>query len=112
MVREGLLKENIDGEAILWAKDQLLKRPEEKKILLVMSDGAPVDDSTLSVNDPRYLEDHLLEAIADVKGNEAISLIGLGLGYDLTRYYGDQGLISDFPRLGLDAVRSVIQALR
>ncbi len=87
MLREGLLKENIDGEALEWAKNRLLARPENRRILVVISDGAPVDDSTQSVNSPNYLEAHLREVIEKIENNSPIQLIAIGIGHDVTRYY-------------------------
>jgi cobaltochelatase CobT len=87
MMREGLLKENIDGEALIWAHNRLLARPEQRRIMMVISDGAPVDDSTLSVNSGNYLERHLRQVIADIEGRSPIELIAIGIGHDVTRYY-------------------------
>ena len=87
MLREGLLKENIDGEALLWAYRRLLVRPEHRRILMVISDGAPVDDSTLSVNPGNYLEKHLREVIRDIESRDQVELIAIGIGHDVTRYY-------------------------
>jgi len=87
MMREGLLKENIDGEALLWAHERLMVRPEQRRILMMISDGAPVDDSTLSVNPGNYLERHLRQVIADVETNSPIELLAIGIGHDVTRYY-------------------------
>ena len=87
MMREGLLKENIDGEALMWAHNRLLGRPEQRKILMVISDGAPVDDSTLSVNPGNYLERHLRAVIDEIENRSPIELIAIGIGHDVTRYY-------------------------
>ena len=87
MMREGLLKENIDGEALQWAYSRLVGRPEQRKILMVISDGAPVDDSTLSVNSGHYLENHLRKVIADIEGAHRVELVAIGIGHDVTRYY-------------------------
>jgi len=87
MMREGLLKENIDGEALQWAYSRLAGRPEQRKILMVISDGAPVDDSTLSVNSGHYLENHLRKVIAEIEGNHRVELVAIGIGHDVTRYY-------------------------
>ena len=87
MMREGLLKENIDGEALLWAHNRLIARPEKRRILMVISDGAPVDDSTLSVNSGHYLERHLRNVIGDIEGRSPVELIAIGIGHDVTRYY-------------------------
>lgn len=87
MMREGLLKENIDGEALLWAHQRLMNRPEQRKILMMISDGAPVDDSTLSVNPGNYLERHLRHVIEDIETYSPIELLAIGIGHDVTRYY-------------------------
>ncbi|MBO6756763.1 MAG: cobaltochelatase subunit CobT [Roseibium sp.] len=87
MMREGLLKENIDGEALLWAHDRLLGRPEQRRILMMISDGAPVDDCTLSVNPGNYLERHLRHVIEDIETRSPVELIAIGIGHDVTRYY-------------------------
>jgi cobaltochelatase CobT len=100
MLREGILKENIDGEALLWAHDRLLARPEQRRILMVISDGAPVDDSTLSVNPGNYLERHLREAIAWVERRSPVELIAIGIGHDVTRYYQRAVTIIDAEQLG------------
>ncbi len=87
MMREGLLKENIDGEALLWAHNRLIARPEHRKILMMISDGAPVDDSTLSVNPGNYLEKHLRAVIEEIEGRSPVELLAIGIGHDVTRYY-------------------------
>ena len=87
MMREGLLKENIDGEALDWAHRRLLGRPEQRKILMVISDGAPVDDATLSVNSGNYLERHLRYMIEEIEQRSPVELIAIGIGHDVTRYY-------------------------
>lgn len=87
MMREGLLKENIDGEALLWAHNRLIGRPEQRKILMVISDGAPVDDSTLSVNPGNYLERHLRAVIELIETRSPVELLAIGIGHDVTRYY-------------------------
>jgi hypothetical protein len=87
MMREGLLKENIDGEALEWAHARLLARPEQRRILMVISDGAPVDDSTLSVNTGNYLERHLRHVIDQIETRSPVDLIAIGIGHDVTRYY-------------------------
>jgi cobaltochelatase CobT len=87
MMREGLLKENIDGEALLWAHNRLLGRPEQRKILMMISDGAPVDDSTLSVNPGNYLERHLRAVIELIETRSPVELLAIGIGHDVTRYY-------------------------
>ncbi len=100
MLREGLLKENIDGEAILWAHSRLLGRTEQRRILMVISDGAPVDDSTLSANPGNYLERHLREVIEWVETRSEIELLAIGIGHDVTRYYRRAVTISDPEQLG------------
>jgi cobaltochelatase CobT len=100
MMREGLLKENIDGEALIWAHNRLLARQEQRRILMVISDGAPVDDSTLSVNSGNYLERHLRQVIADIEGRSPVELIAVGIGHDVTRYYKRAVTIIDAEELG------------
>jgi cobaltochelatase CobT len=100
MMREGLLKENIDGEALLWAHARLIARSEERKILMVISDGAPVDDSTLSVNSGTYLERHLRQVIGWIEGRSPVELIAIGIGHDVTRYYERAVTIMDAEQLG------------
>ena len=87
MLREGLLKENVDGEALIWAHDRLVKRQEQRKILMVISDGAPVDDSTLSTNPNNYLDLHLRQVIHSIETQSPVKLIAIGIGHDVTRYY-------------------------
>lgn len=100
MMREGLLKENIDGEALIWAHNRLLGRPEQRRILMVISDGAPVDDSTLSVNTGNYLERHLRQVIQDIEVRSPVELIAIGIGHDVTRYYRRAVTIIDAEELG------------
>jgi cobaltochelatase CobT len=100
MMREGLLKENIDGEALLWAHNRLIARPEDRRILMVISDGAPVDDSTLSVNHGGYLEQHLRKVIEMIEGRSPVQLIAIGIGHDVTRYYRRAVTIMDAEQLG------------
>ncbi len=99
MMKEGLLKENIDGEALEWAHRRMLARREQRKILMVISDGAPVDDSTLSVNPANYLEKHLRDVIAMVERRKAVELIAVGIGHDVTRYYDRAVTITDVDQL-------------
>ena len=99
-MREGLLKENIDGEALRWAHNRLLARPEERKVLMVISDGAPVDDSTLSVNSGSYLERHLRQVIGWIEGRSPVELSAIGIGHDVTRYYARAVTIMDAEQLG------------
>ncbi|HEX8256611.1 MAG TPA: cobaltochelatase subunit CobT [Allosphingosinicella sp.] len=100
MMREGLLKENIDGEALLWAHNRLIARPEERRILMVISDGAPVDDSTLSVNSGTYLERHLRQVIGWIEARSPVELAAIGIGHDVTRYYSRAVTIMDAEQLG------------
>ena len=100
MMREGLLKENIDGEALDWAHKRLLARTEQRKILMMISDGAPVDDSTLSVNPGNYLERHLRWVIEDIEQRSPVELIAIGIGHDVTRYYRRAVTIVDAEELG------------
>jgi len=100
MMREGLLKENIDGEALLWAHARLIARPEERRILMVISDGAPVDDSTLSVNSGTYLERHLRQVIGWIEARSPVELVAIGIGHDVTRYYERAVTIMDAEQLG------------
>ena len=100
MMREGLLKENIDGEALSWAHERLLGRPEQRRILMVISDGAPVDDSTLSVNAGNYLEKHLRRVIEEIETRSPVQLIAIGIGHDVTRYYRRAVTIVDAEELG------------
>jgi cobaltochelatase CobT len=95
MMREGLLKENIDGEALAWAHARLMARPEQRRILMMISDGAPVDDSTLSVNSGSYLEQHLRKVIEEIETRSPVELIAIGIGHDVTRYYARAVTISD-----------------
>jgi cobaltochelatase CobT len=99
-MREGLLKENIDGEALLWAHQRLIGRVEERKILMVISDGAPVDDSTLSVNPGNYLERHLRDVIDWIETRSPVELVAIGIGHDVTRYYRRAVTIVDADQLG------------
>jgi len=100
MLKEGILKENIDGEAIMWAYNRLKKRKEERKILMVISDGAPVDDSTLSVNSGDYLEKHLKKVVKYVENKEDIEILAIGIGHDVSRYYKRAIKITDVQELG------------
>ena len=101
MLREGLLKENIDGEALhLGLPPHAGRVPEHRRILMVISDGAPVDDSTLSVNPGNYLERHLREVIREIEGRDAVELVAIGIGHDVTRYYRRAVTIVDAEELG------------
>ena len=110
MLREGLLKENIDGEALLWAQERLILRPEQRRILMVISDGAPVDDSTLSVNAGNYLERHLRDAIEWIETSSPVELVAIGIGHDVTRYYRRAITLVDAEQLG-GAVLNELAAL-
>ncbi|MFD0986168.1 cobaltochelatase subunit CobT [Methyloligella solikamskensis] len=99
MMREGLLKENIDGEALAWAHNRLLGRPEQRRILMMISDGAPVDDSTLSVNSGAYLERHLRQVIKEIETRSPVELLAIGIGHDVTRYYRRAVTITDAEEL-------------
>ena len=100
MLKEGLLKENIDGEALKWAYNKILKRKEERKILMVISDGAPVDDSTLSTNTSDYLENNLKQTVKWIEKNSSVELLAIGIGHDVTRYYNKAIKIADVQDLG------------
>jgi len=100
MLREGILKENIDGEALAWAHNRLAARGEQRRILMVISDGAPVDDSTLSVNPGNYLEQHLREVIRYIENNSEVQLLAIGIGHDVTRYYRRAVTLMDADELG------------
>ena len=99
-MREGLLKENIDGEALLWAHGRMMGRQEDRRILMVISDGAPVDDSTLSVNTAGYLEGHLRKVIDWIEKVSPVQLVAIGIGHDVTRYYRRAVTIMDVEQLG------------
>ncbi|WP_445727747.1 cobaltochelatase CobT-related protein, partial [Hyphococcus sp.] len=100
MMKEGLLKENIDGEALIWAHQRLLGRPESRRILMVISDGAPVDDTTSSANGGAYLERHLREVIGYIENRSPVELLAIGIGHDVTRYYRRALTIVDVDQLG------------
>ena len=100
MLKEGLLKENIDGEAISWAYNRIKKRKEERKILMVISDGAPVDDSTLSVNSGDFLEKHLKKIVKFIENKTDIEILAIGIGHDVSRYYSKAIKITDVQELG------------
>ena len=100
ILKDGLLKENIDGEALQWANKRLQKRFEDRKIMIVISDGAPVDDSSLSANNPHYLDNHLREVIADIYEKDQIELLAIGIGHDVTKYYNHAITISNADSLG------------
>ena len=100
MLKEGLLKENIDGEAISWAYNRIKKRKEERKILMVISDGAPVDDSTLSVNSGDFLEKHLKKMVKFIEAKSDVEILAIGIGHDVSRYYKKAIKITDVNELG------------
>jgi len=100
MLKEGLLKENIDGESLKWAFNKISNRKEERKILMVISDGAPVDDSTLSANSSDFLENNLKKTVHWIEANSAIELLAIGIGHDVTRYYSKAIKIADVQDLG------------
>ena len=100
ILKDGLLKENIDGEALQWANKRLQKRFEDRKIMIVISDGAPVDDSSLSANNPHYLDNHLREVITDIYEKNQIELLAIGIGHDVTKYYNHAITISNADSLG------------
>jgi cobaltochelatase CobT len=109
MLREGILKENIDGEALLWAYQRLLARPEQRRILMVISDGAPVDDSTLSVNPGNYLEKHLRQVIETIERGSGVELVAIGIGHDVTRYYRRAVTLIDAEQLGGTVMNQLAQ---
>ena len=100
LLKEGILKENVDGEALNWSYNRLIKRQEKRKILIVISDGAPVDDSTLSVNPGNYLEKNLRDTIAQIEKNKNVELLAIGIGHDVSRYYSKAVTIMDVDQLG------------
>jgi len=110
MLKDGLLKENIDGESLLWALSRILKIDEERKILMVISDGAPVDDSTLSVNSGDYLEKHLKKIVKFIENKTDIEILAIGIGHDVSRYYNKAIKITDVQELG-DVMISQLSAL-
>ena len=109
MLREGLLKENIDGEALMWAHNRLLARPEQRRILMVISDGAPVDDATLSANPGNYLERHLRDAIDYIENRSDVELTAIGIGHDVTRYYRRAVTLIDAEELGSTMMNSLAE---
>ena len=100
MLKEGLLKENIDGEALRWAFNKMIKRKEERKILMIISDGAPVDDSTLSANSSDYLENDLRNTVTSIEKFSSIEIVAIGIGHDVTRYYKQALTIIEVDQLG------------
>ena len=112
ILKEGLLKENIDGEALIWASNRLKRRNEKKKILIVISDGAPVDDSTLSVNNPNILENHLKEVVTEIEQEGKIKLVAIGIGHDVSRYYKKAFTIDSPDKLGDIIIENLAKNLR
>ena len=112
ILKEGLLKENIDGEALVWASNRLKRRNEKKKILIVISDGAPVDDSTLSVNNPNILENHLKEVVTEIEQEGKINLVAIGIGHDVSRYYKKAFTIDSPDKLGDVIIENLAKNLR
>lgn len=112
MLKDGILKENIDGEAVLWAHQRLLARPEERRILMVISDGAPVDDSTLSANAGIYLDQHLRQVIHSIETYSDVELLAIGIGHDVTRYYTRAVTISDVEQLGDVMARELVKLFK
>ena len=110
MLKEGLLKENIDGEALKWAFNKMSKRKEDRKILMVISDGAPVDDSTLSVNSGDFLEKHLKKIVKFIENKSEIEVLAIGIGHDVSRYYNKAIKITDVNELG-DVMISELSSL-
>ena len=111
MLREGLLKENIDGEALLWSFKRLLPRQEQRKILIVISDGAPVDDSTLSSNHSDYLENHLKAVINKIESSKYVELLAIGIGHDVSKYYDRSITINRAEELGEVLLNELTQLL-
>ena len=112
ILKEGLLKENIDGEALIWASSRLKRRNEKKKILIVISDGAPVDDSTLSVNSPSILEDHLKDVVTEIEQEGRINLVAIGIGHDVSKYYKKAFTIDSPDKLGDIIIENLAKNLR
>ena len=112
ILKEGLLKENIDGEALIWASSRLKRRNEKKKILIVISDGAPVDDSTLSVNNPNILENHLKEVVTEIEQEGKINLVAIGIGHDVSRYYKKAFTIDSPDKLGDIIIENLAKNLK
>lgn len=112
MLKDGILKENIDGEALLWAHHRLLARTEKRRILMVISDGAPVDDSTLSANGSNYLDQHLRHVITLIEGMGKVELLAIGIGHDVTRYYQRSVTINDASRLGETMTKELVALFR
>ncbi len=109
MLKEGLLKENIDGESLLWAFNRILKRNEERKILMIISDGAPVDDSTISANSSNYLEKHLKKVIKFIENKTNIEIIAIGIGHNVNKYYKKAVTINDPDQLGGTMIKKFLE---
>jgi cobaltochelatase CobT len=109
MLKEGLLKENIDGEALLWAHNRLRLRPESRRILMIISDGAPVDDATLSANHAGYLDRHLRQVISQIEADKQVELLAIGIGHDVTRYYKRSICLRDVSRLGETMTKELVK---
>ncbi len=112
VLKDGLLKENIDGEALIWASNRLKKRSEKKKILIVISDGAPVDDATLSCNNSNILDNHLREVVLNIEKRKEIELIAIGIGHDVSKYYSKAFTIDDVNKLGEIIIDNLTEILK
>ena len=112
VLKDGLLKENIDGEALIWASSRLKKRNEKKKILIVISDGAPVDDATLSSNNSNILDNHLKEVVSEIEKKKAIDIIAIGIGHDVSKYYSRAFTIDDVDKLGEIIIDNLTEILK
>ena len=109
MLKDGLLKENIDGESLLWALTRILRREEERKILMVISDGAPVDDSTISTNSSNYLEKHLKKVISFIENKTNVEIIAIGIGHNVNKYYKKAVTINDPDQLGGTMIKNFLE---
>ena len=109
MLKDGLLKENIDGESLLWALNRILKRNEERKIIMVISDGAPVDDSTISSNSANYLENHLKKVIKFIENKTTVETIAIGIGHNVNKYYKKAVTINDPDQLAGTMVKNFLE---
>ena len=112
MLKDGILKENIDGEALIWAHSRLLGRPEQRRILMVISDGAPVDDSTLSINHSTILDLHLREVIRFIEQRSPVELLAIGIGHDVTRYYHHAITLHNLDQLGDTMVSELVKLFK
>ncbi len=111
MLYPGLLKENLDGEALLWAAGRLDARPETRRILVILSDGAPVDDATLAANYPHFLENHLLNVVADLAEGGTVEVSAIGVGFDVSRYYPRSRMVEAPERLGVELIEFLAERL-